>query len=56
MKTIAEQLKSVQITVEQSTLDAHRPLNAVKLLAVSKTKPVSDIVQASYVGYIDCDV
>jgi hypothetical protein len=50
METIAERLKSVQITVEQSTLDAHRPLNAVKLLAVSKTKPVSDIVQAYEAG------
>ena len=50
METIAERLKSVQITVEQSTLGAHRPLNAVKLLAVSKTKPVSDIVQAYEAG------
>jgi pyridoxal phosphate enzyme (YggS family) len=50
METIAERLKSVQITVEQSTLDAHRPSNAVKLLAVSKTKPVSDIVQAYEAG------
>ncbi|MBL4631668.1 MAG: YggS family pyridoxal phosphate-dependent enzyme [Paraglaciecola sp.] len=46
METIAEQLKSVQITVEQSTVDAHRPSNSVKLLAVSKTKPVSNIVHA----------
>jgi pyridoxal phosphate enzyme (YggS family) len=50
METIAERLKSVQITVEQSTLDAHRPSNAVKLLAVSKTKPVSDIVLAYDAG------
>jgi pyridoxal phosphate enzyme (YggS family) len=50
METIAERLKSVQITIEQSTLDAHRPSNAVKLLAVSKTKPVSDIVQAYEAG------
>ncbi|MFT4808801.1 MAG: pyridoxal phosphate enzyme (YggS family) [Paraglaciecola sp.] len=50
METIAERLKSVQITVEQSTLDAHRPSNTVKLLAVSKTKPVSDIVQAYEAG------
>lgn len=50
METIAERLKSVQITVEQSTLDAHRPSNAVKLLAVSKTKPVSNIVQAYEAG------
>jgi pyridoxal phosphate enzyme (YggS family) len=50
METIAERLKSVQITVEQTTLDAHRPSNAVKLLAVSKTKPVCDIVQAYKAG------
>ena len=50
METIAERLKSVQNTVEQSTLDAHRPSNLVKLLAVSKTKPVSDIVQAYEAG------
>ena len=50
METIAERLKSVQITVEKSTLDAHRPSNSVKLLAVSKTKPVSDIVQAYKAG------
>jgi pyridoxal phosphate enzyme (YggS family) len=50
METIAERLKSVQISVEQSTLDAHRPSNSVKLLAVSKTKPVSNIVQAYEAG------
>ncbi|WP_339721189.1 YggS family pyridoxal phosphate-dependent enzyme [uncultured Paraglaciecola sp.] len=50
METIAERLKSVQNTVEQSTLDAHRPSNSVKLLAVSKTKPVSNIVQAYEAG------
>lgn len=50
METIAERLKSAQITVEQSTLDAHRPSNSVKLLAVSKTKPVFDIVQAYEAG------
>ncbi|WP_299081024.1 YggS family pyridoxal phosphate-dependent enzyme [uncultured Paraglaciecola sp.] len=50
METIAERLKSVQLTVEQSTLDAHRPSNSTKLLAVSKTKPVSDIVQAYEAG------
>lgn len=50
METIAERLKRVQISVEQSTLDAHRPSNDVKLLAVSKTKPVSDIVLAYEAG------
>ncbi len=46
METIAERLKSIQQTLKQSTLEAHRPPNSVKLLAVSKTKPVSDIVLA----------
>jgi pyridoxal phosphate enzyme (YggS family) len=50
METIVERLKSVQIIVKQSTADAHRPTNAVKLLAVSKTKPVSDIVHAYEAG------
>ena len=50
METIAERLKSVQITIDQSTLDAHRPSKTVKLLAVSKTKPVSDIVHAYEAG------
>lgn len=50
METIAERLKSVQETLEQTTLDAHRPSNSVKLLAVSKTKPVSDIVLAYEAG------
>jgi len=50
METIAERLKSIQIIVEQSTLNANRPSNAVKLLAVSKTKPVSDIMQAYEAG------
>ena len=50
METIAERLKSAYQTIKQSTLDAHRPPNSVKLLAVSKTKPVSDIVQAYDAG------
>ena len=50
METIAERLKSVQTTIEQSTLEAHRPTKSVKLLAVSKTKPVSNIVQAYEAG------
>ena len=50
METIAERLKSAYQTIKQSALDAHRPTNAVKLLAVSKTKPVSDIVQAYEAG------
>jgi pyridoxal phosphate enzyme (YggS family) len=50
VETIAERLKSAYQTIKQSTVDAHRPPNSVKLLAVSKTKPVSDIVQAYEAG------
>ncbi|MGJ8679873.1 YggS family pyridoxal phosphate-dependent enzyme, partial [Paraglaciecola sp.] len=50
METIAERLKSALATIKQSTLEANRPLNSVRLLAVSKTKPVSDIVQAYEAG------
>jgi pyridoxal phosphate enzyme (YggS family) len=46
METIAERLKSVCKTIKQSALAANRPPNEVQLLAVTKTKPVSDIVQA----------
>ena len=50
METIAERLKSAYQTIKQSALEANRPSNAIKLLAVSKTKPVSDIVQAYEAG------
>ncbi|WP_339766961.1 YggS family pyridoxal phosphate-dependent enzyme [uncultured Paraglaciecola sp.] len=50
MGTIAERLKIALKTIEQSACEANRPANSVKLLAVTKTKPVSDIVQAYEVG------
>jgi PLP dependent protein len=50
MQTIADQLKSALETIEQTTLCANRPPNSVQLLAVSKTKPVSDIVLAYKAG------
>jgi PLP dependent protein len=50
VETIAERLKSAYQTIKQSASDANRPTNAIKLLAVSKTKPVSDIVQAYEAG------
>ncbi|WP_166422222.1 YggS family pyridoxal phosphate-dependent enzyme [Paraglaciecola sp. 20A4] len=50
MGTIAERLKIALKTIEQSACEANRPANSVKLLAVTKTKPVSDIVQAYEMG------
>ncbi|MCW8107015.1 YggS family pyridoxal phosphate-dependent enzyme [Alteromonas ponticola] len=51
MQTIAERLQSAYVRIEQATDNAHRPRNSVKLLAVSKTKPVSDISQAYEAGH-----
>ncbi|WP_026377450.1 YggS family pyridoxal phosphate-dependent enzyme [Aestuariibacter salexigens] len=50
MKTIAERLKTARDYIERTTIDAHRPTKSVQLLAVSKTKPVSDIEQAYEAG------
>ncbi|MEH6711491.1 MAG: YggS family pyridoxal phosphate-dependent enzyme [Paraglaciecola polaris] len=51
MGTIAERLKIALKTIEQSACEANRPANSVKLLAVTKSKPVSDIVQAYEAGH-----
>ncbi|WP_100643061.1 YggS family pyridoxal phosphate-dependent enzyme [Alteromonas facilis] len=50
MQTIADRLESAHKLIAQATHDAHRPANSVKLLAVSKTKPVSDLRQAYDAG------
>ncbi len=46
MQTIADRLAHAQKMIAQTINEAHRPANSVKLLAVSKTKPVSDLRQA----------
>lgn len=51
METIAERLKSAQNSLNMAVEKAHRATNSVQLLAVSKTKPVSDIVQAYEAGH-----
>lgn len=50
MQTIAERLKLAHERIDQATARSHRPSNSVQLLAVSKTKPVSDIRQAYEAG------
>ena len=50
MQTIADRLLHAQKLIAQSINSAHRPANSVKLLAVSKTKPVSDLQQAYDAG------
>lgn len=51
MGTIAERLKIALETIKRTVAGANRPVNSVKLLAVSKTKPVSDIRQAYDAGH-----
>lgn len=50
METIAERLKSALVSLEQAACASHRTPDSVQLLAVSKTKPVSDIVLAYEAG------
>lgn len=50
METIAERLKSALERLRQTAIEANREPNSVQLLAVSKTKPVSDIVIAYEAG------
>lgn len=50
METIAERLKSALESLEQTATESNRAPNSVQLLAVSKTKPVSDIVLAYEAG------
>jgi hypothetical protein len=48
---IAENLLSILAQIKQCALTASRDANNIKLLAVSKTKPVSDIVLAYEAGH-----
>lgn len=50
MQTIADRLRHTQKLITQAIDSTHRPVNSVKLLAVSKTKPVSDLEQAYACG------
>ncbi len=50
MQTIAERLKTTYARIDQATAQANRPLKSVQILAVSKTKPVSDIRLAYEAG------
>jgi len=50
METIAERVKSALESIRSATLKSNRAPNSVKLLAVSKTKPVSDIMLAYEMG------
>lgn len=51
METIAERLKSAHESLNMALKKANRAPNSIQLLAVSKTKPVSDIVLAYEAGH-----
>jgi len=48
--TIKQNLAQIQQSIQHAVQQAKRPESAVKLLAVSKTKPVEDIYQAYQAG------
>lgn len=52
METLAERIKSALERISSTALKNKRAPNSVKLLAVSKTKPVSDIVLAYEAGQL----
>ncbi|WP_432461030.1 YggS family pyridoxal phosphate-dependent enzyme [Agarivorans sp. QJM3NY_25] len=50
MSSITQALQFVNQEIQQALAQAHRPQNSVALLAVSKTKPLSDIAAAYQAG------
>jgi PLP dependent protein len=50
MDTIKQRLQAVRARIQQAELAAGRLPNSVQLVAVSKTKPAADIVQAYLAG------
>lgn len=50
MNSISQQLQTVQTRIRQAACDAGRPKEAVALLAVSKTKPLTAIMEAYQAG------
>ncbi|WP_432454348.1 MULTISPECIES: YggS family pyridoxal phosphate-dependent enzyme [unclassified Agarivorans] len=50
MSSITQALQFVNQEIQQALAQAHRPPNSVALLAVSKTKPLSDIAAAYQAG------
>ncbi len=52
MTSIIERYHHVTQRIQNACLQAKRPMNAVSLLAVSKTKPIEDIIQLAQLGQI----
>lgn len=50
MRSIANKLKHINHEIHQAELSVQRKANSVQLLAVSKTKPAEDIIQAYQAG------
>ena len=50
MSVIADKLQAVHRRIDAATLAAGRPLGSVRLLAVSKTKPLADVLAAANAG------
>ncbi|WP_299980634.1 YggS family pyridoxal phosphate-dependent enzyme [uncultured Pseudoteredinibacter sp.] len=52
-ETVAERLKIVQSRINEAASQSGRMASDIQLLAVSKTKPLVDILQAYHAGQID---
>lgn len=52
-QTVAERLKIVQSRITEAASQSGRSASDIQLLAVSKTKPLVDILQAYHAGQID---
>ncbi len=52
MTSIIERYRHVNQRIQNACLQANRPASSVSLLAVSKTKPIEDILQLAQLGQI----
>lgn len=50
MTTVAKKIERVRQKIHQAELAVHRSQDSVRLLAVSKTKPIADLIQAYQQG------
>lgn len=48
--SIADRVNAIQARIASQCEAAHRPKESVRLVAVSKTKPVSDLLEAYAAG------
>lgn len=50
ISSLSSRFQNVQTRIHQACIAANRPIDSVRLLAVSKTKPIEDILEISKLG------